>query len=116
MTAENTKRIVVIKNVPSNIVEEAILILKNEPGSELKKKSHESIHKNHRKRDNEYLLKEAEAIINQYIKGNNEQAEIKRELNLRPERSRRKFFSSVAINSALIGSIALLLFLIAKVL
>ncbi len=66
MVAGDAKRVVVIKNISSDLIEEAILILKSGPGVE--RHAHidtltcdGSIARDH------HILKEAEKIINQYI-------------------------------------------------
>ena len=62
METSNMKNMVVLKNLPSNLVEEAIVILK----SSKKAKKLEKIQKNHnvpkgqdKKREKDYVLKEA---------------------------------------------------------
>lgn len=68
MVAGDTKRIIVIKNISSNLIEEAILILKNEPvAKECNQLENPSKCKDVK---NDFILKEAESIINQYIKEN----------------------------------------------
>ncbi len=67
MVAGDTKKIIVIRDINSDIIEEAILILKNEPKGEngsttIDKKDIMGI------KGNEYLLKEARFIINNYNK------------------------------------------------
>lgn len=66
----NLKNMVVLKNLPSNIVDEAIIVLK----SNKKAKNLQKIEKNKKnsnntstKKDKEYILKEAEMLINNYI-------------------------------------------------
>lgn len=53
MAAGDEKRIVVIKDIHSNFIEEAIFILRSEP-----------------KGQEDFIFKEAQAIINRYIKEN----------------------------------------------
>lgn len=70
MNIENMKNMVVLKNLPSNIVEEAIVILK--PNVKLKKadlaenkaKGKKSETKQNSKK---YIINEAEMIINNYV-------------------------------------------------
>lgn len=70
MNQSNLKNMVVLKNLPSNIVEEAIVILK----ANKKVKKLEIIEKNKmleditcKKKENDYILKEAEMIVSNYI-------------------------------------------------
>lgn len=72
MNIDNMKNIIVLKDLPSNMVEEAIVILK--PNIKIK-----DIQKQEKKRENikigaknsktskEYIIKEAEEVVNQYI-------------------------------------------------
>ena len=69
----NLKNMVVLKNFPSNIIEEAIVVLKQ--GSKIKniqkiqnKEMNKKTDKSKKNRkEKEYIIKEAEMLINQYI-------------------------------------------------
>ena len=81
MRQSNVKNMVVLKNLPSNIVEEAIVVLK----ANIKIKQNEKIDKNRvngkrkdeeekinqknieKNKDDNYILKEAEMLISNYI-------------------------------------------------
>ena len=77
MRQSNVKNMVVLKNLPSNIVEEAIVVLK----ANIKVKQNEKIDKNGvngkrkdeeeknngKNKDDNYILKEAEMLISNYI-------------------------------------------------
>ncbi|MBQ2916853.1 MAG: hypothetical protein IJE59_01545 [Clostridia bacterium] len=70
MNTENMKNMVVLKNLPSNIVDEAIVILK----PNIKLKSLDKIEKNNKKNKSEkiesskkYIINEAELLISNYI-------------------------------------------------
>lgn len=69
METSKLKNMVVLRNLPSNLVDEAIIVLK----SNKKIKKLEKIEKNRgtslekTKKDKEYILKEAEMIVNNYI-------------------------------------------------
>lgn len=70
MESSKLKNIVVLKNLPSNIVEEAIVVLK----SSKKVKKLEKIEKNkaientiYKEKENNYILKEAEMLVSSYI-------------------------------------------------
>ncbi len=70
MNQSNLKNMVVLRNLPSNIVEEAIIILK----ANKKIKKLEKVEKNKKleemtskKKENDYILKEAEMLISNYI-------------------------------------------------
>jgi len=68
MVAGDTKRIIVIKNISSNLIEEAIIILKNEPVAQEHGRHEDPMKSKPAKSD--FILKEAESIINQYIREN----------------------------------------------
>lgn len=70
METSNMKNMVVLKNLPSNLVEEAIIILK----SSKKVKKLEKIEKKNNiekpensKKSKDYILKEAEMLVSSYI-------------------------------------------------
>ena len=70
METSNMKNMVVLKNLPSNLVEEAIIVLK----SSKKVKKLEKIEKKNKieknntmKREKDYVLKEAEKLVSSYI-------------------------------------------------
>lgn len=70
MESSNMKNMVVLKNLPSNLVEEAIVILK----SNKKVKKLEKIDKNSKfenvepiQKEKDYILKEAEMLVSSYI-------------------------------------------------
>lgn len=109
MVTGDTKRIVVIRDISSNLIEEAILILKCDPGSQ-GDDAQPVILKNKGRVRNEFILKEAESLINNYIRENR--------LHIVPDRRgkkirsiQRKSFISFIINLLLIGSIGLLIFM-----
>lgn len=69
MDISKMKNIVVLKNIPSNIVEEAIVVLK--PNQKVRQIQHiernMSSEKNIKKNSKEYIVKEAEMVIANYI-------------------------------------------------
>lgn len=70
MESSKLKNMVVLKNLPSNIVDEAIIILKtNKKVKKLQKieQNKNSISNENDKKDKEYILKEAEMLVNNYI-------------------------------------------------
>lgn len=88
------KNIVVLKNLPSNIVDEAIVVLKqNKKVKNIqysrKNGEREGIEKN----DNKYIVKEAELLINKYIKDVEEKSNIKKVTNLEKKYNIQKYIS-----------------------
>lgn len=109
MVAGDSKRIVVIKNISSNLIEEAILILKG--GPEVLKDSGTDRHdqKKYNTR-NDFLLKEAEYIISQYIK---EHGLIKNQNKRLPLRGKSRFRISInAVSNILLGAVVILLLVV----
>lgn len=115
MIYEDSKRIVVVKGIPSNFVEEAILILKYQPGNESASKSSTSASKKETAKVNtEYLLKEAETIINSYIVENKLNEKYKMKLPLKKAGQYNKKFVNIALNTGIVLSIGLLIFVLYK--
>ena len=70
MQKNNVKNIVVLKNLPSNIVEEAIVILKSNKYAKklqmIEKNNNKELEKNESD-GKQYVIKEAEALLSSYI-------------------------------------------------
>ena len=112
MVAGDTKRVIVIKNISSNLIEEAILILKNDPGPKSSGDDEKRINKRQSIR-NDFILREAENNINQYIREHgltvpkNYQKKIKKE----------RFFKislNMLINGLLFIAAAFLVFVLSR--
>lgn len=72
MDVSNMKNIVVLKNLPSNIVDEAIVILKNNQKIKTKeiiesKYNNTKVNNKERENSNDYIVNEAEMLITNYI-------------------------------------------------
>ena len=70
MNQGGLKNMVVLKNLPSNIVEEAIIVLKtNKKIKKVEKIEKEKMteNKDTKTREDDYILKEAEMLVNTYI-------------------------------------------------
>ena len=69
MQNNNLKNIVVLKNLPSNLIDEAIVILKSNKNAKKFQFIEKSVNiesKDH-KNTNDYVIKEAESVITNYI-------------------------------------------------
>lgn len=69
MLENNLKNIVVLKNVPSNLIDEAIFIVKSKKTAkklELAEKNSTKYFKNN-SNNNDYIIKEAENVVSNYI-------------------------------------------------
>ena len=91
MEASKLKNMVILKNLPSNLVEEAIVILKENK----KVKKLEKIDKNKKteyKRENkkDYVLKEAELVVSSYIEELEEKKKTKEKLNKKTSQKLKK--------------------------
>lgn len=70
MEASNLKNMVVLRNLPSNIVDEAIIILKNSKKTRRLEKIEKNKNTNIREKnikEKDYILKEAEMLVNSYV-------------------------------------------------
>lgn len=116
MVFGNTKRIVVIKDIPSNIIEEAIFILKSEPGSKAEGKNDKNKGTTvfYNKFGKDYLIKEAESVINNYIAENKSIAGAASGVHLSLGGGKKKLTANLTINIALICSVALLIFVVSR--
>jgi len=79
----NLKNTVVLKNLPSNIVEEAVIVFK--PNIKLKEKqeldnNNKEDKNKERNKEKDYILKEAEMLVNNYIRRVEEKKKIKNEI------------------------------------
>ncbi|HEX9059489.1 MAG TPA: hypothetical protein VF941_04855 [Clostridia bacterium] len=103
-----TKRVIVLKDIPSNIIEEAILVLKGDPGS-LRQQDvkHACVPKS-----NELILKEAQDIINDFIRKGGLKTECRRQM---PGFLKNIRLSAIIINMLLIGTIVALVCFILRV-
>lgn len=118
MVCDDTKRVVIIRNISSNIVEEAILVLKDKNTITNKNKNKNKTiilsSANSSRKANNYLLREAEDIINNFVNEKGLKDGLVHELNLKPFNPKKKLINTF-INLALVASIALLFFLVAKI-
>lgn len=113
MFGGNTKRIVVIKDIPSNLIEEAIFILRHEPSEKKAGKPVVDVLHRNRKKEADFLLKEAEMILNHYLK--EQKTENSSTLpDIKLNSVKNKLMSNTIINITLVGSIAFLIFIISK--
>lgn len=107
MSQGNLKNMVVLKNLPSNLVEEAIVILK----SNNKIKQIEKIEKNKfiddhesKKKEKDYIVKEAEMLVSNYISTIEQK---KKDRNLNNKKLNKKYIK--VRNYAYITSLIILL-------
>ena len=70
METSNMKNMVVLKNLPSNIIDEAIIVLKSNKKVkklELVDKNKQANNKIEEHKTKEYIVREAEMLVNSYI-------------------------------------------------
>ena len=95
MQKNNMKNIVVLKNLPSNIVDEAIIILKaNKNAKKLQYVDNNSnVEYGENRKTNDYVIREAESIISNYIaKIENNKRMKNRNLDLKKRFDRLKIY------------------------
>lgn len=98
MESSDMKNMVVLKNLPSNMVEEAIIIFKE--NQRIKEEILDSNNKvggvEVHPKSKEYILKEAENLISDYIsKIENKKKGYKDEINIKIKYKRLKYYSIV---------------------
>lgn len=113
MLSDGARRIVVIKDINSNMIEEAIFVLKNGPVAAWEKSNKNPLQKE-KKKTPDFLLKEAEVIIDNYLKENKGCFETKTRRESRKNFPKAKLKMSTIINIALIGSLAILVFIVTR--
>lgn len=114
-----SRRIIVIKDIHSNLFEEAILVLKDDTDQGKGKGIAAKMEKSNEK-GNDYILREAELIISNYIKDNKSlfTGNIKEAQGVAKKKDKvskikdKEFMKNLIINSALLGSIAAVAFII----
>lgn len=74
METSQMKNIVIIKNIPSNIVEEAIVFLKND--EKIKAKMLLNCNNKNNGKESDYIVNEAQMLISDYIKSMENKKEI----------------------------------------
>lgn len=84
MNASKMKNMIVIKDLPSNIVEEAYVILK--PNVKLKKKEEKEEHSKETSQD--YIIKEAENVVTNYLSNLEDNKKLR---NLETEKIKKKY-------------------------
>lgn len=112
MNQSSVKNMVVLKNLPSNIVEEAIVILRTNK----KTKKLETVEKNkttenlvNEKKKDEYILKEAEMLVSNYISRLEEKKNAKKITNKKMNQKYRRIKNYAYIASLVIFIESLLL-------
>lgn len=111
MVAGDTKRVVVIKNISSNLIEEAILILKSSPDNARGDGKDKPAQDKPNVR-NDFILKEAEHIINDYINGNRLTRAKDRHKGRSWSALHKKTLINIGINILLMSAIALLIYVV----
>ena len=102
MNQGNLKNTVVLKNLPSNIVEEAIIVFK--ANIKLKEENNNiEIEKNKEiKKEKDYILKEAEMLVNNYIKKVEEKKKIKNEIQKKVDKKCKNLKKYIFIMSIIL--------------
>lgn len=106
METSNLKNMVVLKSLPSNIVEEAIIILKKnikvkefEPQNNTEAKK-PKINKENENNPKDYIVKEAEILVNNYIskmENNQKKEQLNQRINSKYKKMKRYLYSIASI-------------------
>ena len=98
MSNSNLKNIVVLNNLPSNLIDEAIIVLKSRKivkNFEVTEKNSLIKYKNNKEKD-DYIVKEAENVVSNYIAKIEKNQHIKkRDLNIETKYKRIKIYSII---------------------
>ncbi len=110
METSQMKNIVIIKNIPSNIIEEAIVFLKNDEKVKAKMLLNSNEKKQNLNKENNYIVNEAQMLISDYIKNierKKEKSEIETKLENRCERLKHLavFFGVAALLGIIVNII-----------
>lgn len=106
MDTSQMKNIVVLKNIPSNIVEEAIVVLKsNKKAKQLKyiEKNNSACKGIKKENSKDYIVREAELVISNYISN----LESKKSMNVRNLNDMAKKYRRMKFLCILFGGIIL---------
>lgn len=107
MSQGNLKNMVVLKNLPSNIVEEAIVILKsNKKVKQVEKIEKTKLKKNsdNKNKEKDYIIKEAEMLVSNYISSIEQK---KKDRNINNKKLNQKYIK--VRNYAFLASLVILL-------
>ena len=113
MTSSRTKRVLVIKDFPSNMIEEAILVLRGDMEIPCLEKRDEKTGKGKR---NDYLIQEARDIINNYVKESKLSQSPSSRSHPGGGKPARSFWSAVLLNMAVTTGTLLLALVLYKLL
>lgn len=110
MDISKMKNIIVLKNLPSNIVEEAFVVLKANKKIKLLKKNNENNIEKKQLTGNDHIVKEAEMIISNYINETDKMNQLKlksaRDLEKRYKKLRNiNIFLGILTTFLIIGQI-----------
>lgn len=112
MKQNNLKNIVVLKDLPSNIVEEAIIILKtNKMAKKVQKveKRNSTKEEEPKKKQADYILKEAEMLVSSYAEGIENKKNKIEEKDISKKYNRAKKYAYMASIVILIESMVILI-------
>ncbi len=115
------KKVIVLRDIHSNLFEEAILVMKQDAQSGDNEKKQQS--EGSSVYNNKFILREAEAIINNYVKENKcnlatvpkERQKSACKKHLKRKFNESRFMKILIINSALIGSIAAIAYILIEI-
>lgn len=93
MENKQLKNMIVLKNLPSNMIEEAIVVLKKNKKIEITKQLEKKEAVQCRINSDEYIVKEAEFVISNYISEIEKNKKAKKVKNIEQKYKKAKIFS-----------------------
>lgn len=93
MENKQLKNMIVLKNLPSNMIEEAIVVLKKNKKIEITQQVEKKEAVQCRMNSNEYIVKEAELVISSYISEIEKNKKAKKVKNIEQKYKKARFFS-----------------------
>lgn len=111
MEQSNLKNMVILKDIPSNIIEEAIIVLKENKKAKRLEKIETKEGTKKQERTNDYILKEAEMFVDNYVSKIEQKKKTKTSINKKLERkcNRLKNYAGIASLIILLETIMLII-------
>lgn len=111
MDSNNMKNMIVLRNLPSNIVEEAFVVFKSNVKIHKYEKVNKMNDKEQKNKNKDYMIKEAELILNDYI-SKMEKTEYEKSIGNKKLKEKYKKLKALTIFFGIFSSISFILMLL----
>lgn len=111
MDSNNMKNMIVLRNLPSNIVEEAFVVFKSNVKIHKYEKVNKMNNKEPKNKNKDYIIKEAELILNDYI-SKMEKTEYEKSIGNKKLKEKYKKLKALTIFLGIFSSISFILMLL----